>query len=71
MFAHTTPVYVDVAGRRVARTESARWCLDQLDALQELVTRHGRFDPRHRQHQLGDLTDVLDRARRVYRAIGR
>ena len=33
-FAHTTAVYVDVAGRRVAREADARWCLDFLDTLQ-------------------------------------
>jgi hypothetical protein len=69
VFAHTTPVYVDVDGRRVARSESARWCLDMLDGLQSLVTEHGRFDPQHRERQLGDLVAVLDHAREVYHAI--
>jgi hypothetical protein len=69
VFAHTTPVYVDVDGRRVARSESARWCLSMLDGLQALVTEHGRFDPQHRERQLGDLVAVLDRARQVYRAV--
>ena len=50
-------------GRRVARPESARWCLRLLDGLQELAVEHGRFDPEHRDRQLGDLADVLDRAR--------
>jgi hypothetical protein len=69
VFAHTTPVYVDVDGRRVARSESARWCLGMLDGLQSLVTEHGRFDPQHRERQLGDLVAVLDHARQVYRAV--
>jgi hypothetical protein len=69
VFAHTSPVYVDVAGRRVARATSASWCLRQLDRLQELVTEQGRFDPRHRDTQLGDLVAVLDRARGYYREV--
>jgi hypothetical protein len=69
VFAHTSPVYVDVGGRRVARATSARWCLRQLDRLQEFATEHGRFDPRHRTAQLGDLVAVLDRARQYYRAV--
>ncbi len=69
VFAHTSPVYVDVAGRRVARPDAARWCLRLLDGLQELVTEHGRFDPARRDEQLGDLVAVLDRARAVYRPI--
>jgi hypothetical protein len=69
VFAHTSPVYVDVAGRRVARATSGRWCLRQLDRLQELATEHGRFDPGHGKAQLGDLVAVLDRARRYYRTV--
>lgn len=70
VFAHTTPVYVDVDGRHVARPESARWCLGLLDDLEELMEAHGRFDPRQRERQLRDLRTVLDRARAVYQAVG-
>ena len=70
VFAHTSPVYVDVSGRRVGRPASARWCLRQLDLLQALATAEGRFDPRQRDAQLGDLIAVLDRARDSYRAVG-
>lgn len=69
VFAHTSPVYVDVDGRPVARAESARWCLDMLDDLQRLATDQGRFDPDDRDRQLGDLVAVLDRARELYRGI--
>jgi len=69
VFAHTSPVYVDAAGRRVARPASARWCLRQLDRLQELAAEHGRFDPRSGNAQLGDLVAVLDQARRYYRSV--
>jgi hypothetical protein len=71
VFAHTTPVYVDVDGCRVAREESARWCLRLIDGLADLAAEQGRFDPEHRERQLGDLLAVLDRAREVYRAVGR
>lgn len=70
VFAHTTPVYIDVEGRRVARSGSAGWCLEMLDGLQELAAEQGRFDPQHRERQLDDLIVVLDRARRFYRSVG-
>ncbi len=69
VFAHTSPVYVDVAGRRVARASSARWCLRALDALEALVTAEGRFEPARRAEQLGALVAVVDRARAFYRAV--
>ncbi|HYJ76894.1 MAG TPA: CehA/McbA family metallohydrolase, partial [Kineosporiaceae bacterium] len=66
VFAHTSPVHVEVGGRRVARAASARWCLRMLDGVQQLAAEQGRFDPEHRERQLGDLTAVLDRAREFY-----
>jgi hypothetical protein len=69
VFAHTSPVYVDVGGRRVARADAARWCLDLLDHLEGLVTEQGRFDPARRDEQLGDLLAVITRARVVYREV--
>ena len=69
VFAHTTPVYVDVDGHRVGRAASARWCLRLLDGLQELAAAQGRFDPDDRARQLGDLVAVLDRARAFYQTV--
>ena len=69
VFAHTTPVYVDVDGRRVGRAASARWCLRLLDGVEELAGEQGRFAPGHRERQLGDLVAVLDRARAFYRSV--
>lgn len=66
VFAHTTPVYLDVNGRRVAEPESARWCLHALDLLENLAHEHGRFDPAHRAAQLEDLLDVINQARNFY-----
>jgi hypothetical protein len=69
VLAHTSPVYVDVAGRRVARTADARWCLALLDTLERFVGEHGHFDPATRTPRLGDLTAVLDQARAFYRQV--
>jgi hypothetical protein len=69
VLAHTSPVYVDVAGQRVARADAARWCLAVLDTLERFVAEHGRFDPASRTAHLGDLTAVLDQARAFYRRV--
>ena len=69
VFAHTTPVYVDVDGRRVGRVASAQWCLRLLDGVEELAAEQGRFAPGYRERQLGDLIAVLDRARAFYRSV--
>ena len=45
VFAHTSPVYVDVAGQRVARRADATWCLSLLDRLQAFAAEHGHFEP--------------------------
>ncbi|GAA4936320.1 hypothetical protein EV188_114149 [Actinomycetospora succinea] len=66
VFAHTSPVYVEVGGARVARAADARWCLGLLDRLEQLVVAEGRFDPARRDAQLADHRDVLDRAREFY-----
>ena len=37
VYAHTSPVWIDVAGRTVARAVDAAWCLDWLDRLETLA----------------------------------
>jgi hypothetical protein len=66
LFAHTSPVYVEVDGQGVARAESARWCLDWLDRVEALARAHGRFA---NEAELGDLLAVLDEARKLYSRI--
>ncbi|HJU00779.1 MAG TPA: hypothetical protein VJ966_06165, partial [Actinomycetes bacterium] len=66
VFAHTSPVWVEVAGRPVRRPASARWLLDWLDRFDALVGGHGRFAD---DGQRAELAAVVDRARAVYRAI--
>ena len=65
-FAHTTAVYIDVGGRRVARESDARWCLDYLDTLQAFVAEHGQFSA---DDQRRDVEAVLDDARTHYRGV--
>ncbi|HEX8803265.1 MAG TPA: CehA/McbA family metallohydrolase [Acidimicrobiales bacterium] len=67
--AHTTPVYVDVGGRRVARARDARWCLDLLDRVQHFVHEHGSFHEATRSDHLADHDAVIDRARSYYRGV--
>ncbi|WP_308250331.1 CehA/McbA family metallohydrolase [Sphaerisporangium fuscum] len=63
VFAHTSPVYVDVRGRRVAREEDLRWCLSWLELLEQLIRARARLDTKE---QLEDHLDLIDEARRVY-----
>lgn len=67
VLAHTSPVYVDVAGQRVARAADARWCLDLLDTLEAFIAEHGRCTPAQRQTQLDDFTTAIEQARAYYR----
>jgi hypothetical protein len=69
VLAHTSPVYVDVAGRRVGRAADARWCLGFLDTLERFVDEHGHFAPATRDERFGDLVAVLDEARSFYRTV--
>jgi hypothetical protein len=69
VLAHTTPVYVDVAGKRVARAADARWCLEFLDTLEAFVGEHGHFDPATRHAHLGDVVAVVNEARSFYRRV--
>ncbi|MFC6080539.1 CehA/McbA family metallohydrolase [Sphaerisporangium aureirubrum] len=63
VYAHTSPVYLDVARRRVARPEDVRWCLDWIDRLEKLVRDHADL---HTRAQLEDHLSYIDEARRVY-----
>jgi hypothetical protein len=67
--AHTTPVYLDVDGARVARRAAAEWCLTLIDGLQRLITEHGVFAPGDRDRRLAGFADLLDAGRRYYRTV--
>jgi hypothetical protein len=64
VFAHTSPVWVEVDGRPVRRPASARWLLDWLDRFQALVGEHGRFAD---DAQRAEVVAVIDQARARYR----
>jgi hypothetical protein len=66
VFAHTSPVWVEVDGRPVRRPASARWLLDWLDRFEALLGEHGRFAD---DAQRAEVVAVIERARRWYRAI--
>ncbi|MFG1702077.1 CehA/McbA family metallohydrolase [Nonomuraea sp. M3C6] len=63
-YALTSPVYVDIDGRQVARQDDVRWCLEWLDLLEDLIRQHGRLAS---AYQFGDHVSLLERARTVYR----
>ncbi|MEZ0076003.1 CehA/McbA family metallohydrolase [Planotetraspora sp. GP83] len=63
VFAHTSPVYLDVAGRHVAREEDVRWCLRWLTLLEDLVRDHAALEG---PAQLRDHLDLIEKARAVY-----
>jgi hypothetical protein len=69
VFAHTSPVHVEVAGQRVVREADVRWCLGLLDRVEALVVAEGRFDAAHRDAQLADHHAPFARARAVYRSL--
>ncbi|MEV0597219.1 CehA/McbA family metallohydrolase [Nonomuraea cavernae] len=58
VLAHTSPVYLDVQHRRVAREEDVTFCLRWLELLEELV----------KDRAGAGYLAVMDEARRVYRA---
>ncbi|MCK2212831.1 CehA/McbA family metallohydrolase [Actinomadura sp. ATCC 31491] len=64
-YAHTSPVYLDVAGEHVAREADVRWCLTWLDRLEEILRESGTFESKE---QLADHLELYGRARAVYRA---
>jgi hypothetical protein len=66
VFAHTSPVWIEVDRHPVRRAASARWLLEWLDRFEALVGEHGRFAD---DTQRADVVDVIDRARAWYRTI--
>ncbi|TMR11277.1 hypothetical protein ETD86_36220 [Nonomuraea turkmeniaca] len=64
-YALTSPVYVDVDGRQVARREDVLWCLEWLHLLEDLIKQHGRLAG---PYQFGDHVSLLEQARAVYAA---
>ncbi|HEX8007087.1 MAG TPA: hypothetical protein VF482_11730, partial [Trebonia sp.] len=65
VYAHTSPVYLDVSGRHVARAEDVRWCLEWLTLLTGTVREHARLDS---PDQLRDHLDLIEKAAAIYRS---
>ncbi|MFI7692696.1 CehA/McbA family metallohydrolase [Nonomuraea sp. NPDC049655] len=63
-YAHTSPVYLDVAGVHVAREADVRWCLAWLDRLESILRESGRFDT---PAQVDDHLALYEQARQIYR----
>lgn len=58
-YAHTSPVFIEMTGRHVARTEDLTWCLSWLDRLEAFMRERGTDpDP--------EIFSVVDQARAVY-----
>ncbi|MEV4258466.1 CehA/McbA family metallohydrolase, partial [Spirillospora sp. NPDC049652] len=65
VYAQTSPVYLDVAGRHVAREDDVRWCLDYLDGFERMIRDRARLSDESR---LADHLDLIEAARAVYRS---
>jgi hypothetical protein len=65
VFAHTSPVYVEVPGHPLDSAASARWLLDWLARLDQMVRSHGHFA---HESQRNELSAVIERARAYYQA---
>jgi len=66
VYAHTSPVWVEIDGKPVGRADDAAWCLDWLDRFEHLASSHGHIDT---PEQFGDLVQILDQARAYYRRV--
>jgi hypothetical protein len=65
VFAHTSPVYVEVPDRPVRALEEAEYFLAWIDRLEQDMRRRDRVPGRHRAH----VESQLSAAREVYRKI--
>lgn len=67
--AHTSPVFVDVDGHGVARAADARWCLELIDRVEQLLAEHGTFSHHERAERLSAYRAIFDDARAFYRNV--
>ena len=65
VYAHTSPVYVTVAGRKVASREDARFFVEQIDALIAKMDSRGHFaEPAQRDaivHRFREAQEIYRR----------
>ena len=55
LFAHTSPVYVSVAGVKVERNEDAAYFVEWIDRLVAMCREHGRYDSEAEREQVVEL----------------
>ena len=67
VYAHTSPVWVNVSHQSVSRGEDAEWCLNWVDKFEAFTRRHGVFAT---PNQLADLLADLSQSRTFYRQVG-
>jgi len=67
VFAHTSPVYLDMPGRPAPAAESARLFLDQLEYLERWV-REGNFPTEDNRRE---ALDLVRQARKIYQRLAR
>ena len=64
VFAHTTPVYVTVAGQPVSSPEDARFYADWIEGLIRRTNERGRFaNSEHRT----EVTNLFEKALAIYK----
>jgi hypothetical protein len=66
VYAHTSPIWIELNGAGVARSEDAEWCINWLDSFETLARAVGNF---REPTELYDLIDVVARVRVFYRTI--
>jgi hypothetical protein len=66
LFAHTSPVYLDVLGKPASAGDDARYFLEWIDRLAKAVHERDRIPSRRKPH----VQAQLDAARAVYRKLG-
>lgn len=55
LFAHTSPVYVSVAGAKVERNEDAAYFVEWIDRLVAMCREHGRYDSEAEREQVVEV----------------
>lgn len=65
VFAHTSPIYVEIQDRPLAPREDAEYFLGWIDRLWETVRQRNRIPPRHQV----DVESQISAARSIYRKL--
>lgn len=66
VFAHTSPIYVLVGGKRIAHRDDARFFQEWIRRLEAMLHRRGQFSTPERKQE---VLALFERASKVYREI--